>query len=324
MMTTAFGTDVLQRLPKSSRLSKEDISEVVSHDVSIPEMTLAEAGLKVQQELGHGNQSSVHLASKLIDGGFSCIKRFDKATFTPSSLEFLKEEYRVTKEVGSHSCITEAFQIFQDASFFYIELALYYGGDFTNLNQNAVRSGACCDEQWWINVFQQAMRGLAHLHGHSFMHCDVKEPNLMLKTNNYHEPEVVLIDFGIVQAAGVKRTAIFGTPGYIPPEVWDTKIWTPQGDAFSLGVVILQIMTDKVPDNHRPRCGVFIEKTETLKDIKVATQKRKPPVSSMLACGALWLQELTTKLLIKDVAQRPSVLEALAILESSVSRKALD
>jgi serine/threonine protein kinase len=147
------------------------------------------------------------------------------------------------------------------------------------------------------------------------MHCDVKEPNLMVKTDNYHEPEVVLIDFGIVQAANTKRTAIYGTPGYIAPEVWDTRMWTPQVDAFSLGVVILQVMTGKVPDSSRPCCGVFTENTKTLRDIKIATQTRKPDVGSMIACGTR-LRILTEGFLLKEASCRGTVPEALAFLSS--------
>jgi serine/threonine protein kinase len=311
-------TTACTEAPDTPRGAKKKRSEVVPHDIAIPEMTLLEAGLQIEKELGTGNQSSVHLASKLMDGSFTgmliegntCIKRFDKADCTPSSLTFLKEEFWATREFGSHPCITDAYQIFQDDSFFYIELPLFQGGDFIKLKQNATNSGACCDDNWWMTVFKQAMQGLAHLHEHGFMHCDVKEPNLMLKTDNYQEPEVVLIDLGIVQPANVKRSAIFGTPGYIPPEVWDTKVWTPQGDAFSLGVVVLQMMIDKVPDSDRPRCGIFTENTETFKDIRDATQTRDPQVSSMVGCGVR-LQELATQLLIKDPAQRPNVAEAL-------------
>jgi len=137
----------------------------------------------------------------------------------------------------------------------------------------------------------------------------------MLKTEDYREPEVVLNDFGIVQAADAKRTAIFGTPGYIAPEVWNTKVCTPQSDAFSFGVVILQILTDRVPDRHRPRCGIFTENTKTFSDIKVATQTREAQISLPVEYGAR-LQELTSKLLVKGSAQRPTVSEALSFLES--------
>jgi serine/threonine protein kinase len=279
-------------------------------------MTLIEAGLVLGKELGIGSQSAVHAAWKIRDGSFRCIKRFDKATTTQSSLQFLKEEYRVMEEVGSHPCITQAQRIFQDDSFFYIELPLYEGGDFSKLKQNAARSGVRCDRRWWTNIFQQALQGLVHLHSHEIVHCDVKEHNLMVKTDNYHVPEVVLIDFGIVQAGHAKRTAIYGTPGYIPPEVWDTRTWTPAGDAFSLGVVILQMVIGKVPDRSVPSYGVFTENAKNYADVKVATQTRNPDLSSMKVCGTR-VRILTEQLLIKDPAVRVRVSEALAFLELS-------
>ena len=47
----------------------------------------------------------------------------------------------------------------------------------------------------------------------------IEEQNLMVKNTNYLVPEVVLIDFGVAQEANNKRDVIYGTPGYIPPEV---------------------------------------------------------------------------------------------------------
>jgi serine/threonine protein kinase len=239
-------------------------------------------------------------------------------------LDFLKEEYRAMVEMGSHPCVQQAFQIFQDDSFVYIELPLYRGGNFSRLKQNAVSSGVRCNQAWWTNVFLQALRGLSHVHSHEFIHCDVKEPNLMVKTDNYHKPEVVLIDFGIVQRADTKRTAIYGTPGYIPPEVWDTRTWTAKGDAFSLGVVILQIMIGKIPDKNVPCFGVFTENTKTLTDIKAATQTRRP-LESTKATNELFasgprLRILAQKLLIKKATERIGVSEALACLESEANR----
>jgi len=303
--------------------SSSEGSEAVPHEASIPEMTLLQAGLELRQELGHGNQSSVHLAFAKTKGVLSCIKRFRKSASTPSSLEFMRDEYRVMQEVGMHPSIAQALRIFQDTTSFYIELPLYTGGDFRTLKRNALESGACSNDRWWDGIVGQILQGLSHLHGYGFVHCDVKESNLMLKTDNYHEPEAVLIDFGVVQALDAKRTAVFGTPGYIAPEVWDTKLWTPRADAFSLGVVILQIMLDRVPDSHRPRCGIFTENTQTFKDIKAATQTREPDLSGIRASFGKRLRqltELTEKLLVKDPSKRPSAIEASAILESGLEQ----
>jgi serine/threonine protein kinase len=129
------------------------------------------------------------------------------------------------------------------------------------------------------------------------MHCDIKEPNIMLKEEDLQEPEAVIIDLGVAQLASVKRTVIYGTPGYIPPEVWEGKNWYPSSDMFSLGVVIVQVLIGKA--------GIFTENTRTFKDVMKATRARLPPFELMpLEFPTLrWVAE---NLLAKDPQDRPS------------------
>ena len=51
----------------------------------------------------------------------------------------------------------------------------------------------------------------------------------MLKTENYHNPQVVVIDLGLSRAATSDIEGVGGTPGYIPPETWHTGKWYPRG-----------------------------------------------------------------------------------------------
>jgi serine/threonine protein kinase len=114
--------------------------------------------------------------------------------------------------------------------------------------------------------------------------------------------EVVIIDFGVAQRVGVeRRAAIYGTPGYIAPEVWDTKVWCPEGDMFSFGVVVVQVLLGK----ENAKFGVFTENTKTFKEVKEATQKRLPPLELMPAEFPS-LQWLAKHLLAKDSKDRPT------------------
>mmetsp|Transcript_69646 Transcript_69646/g.193845 ORF Transcript_69646/g.193845 Transcript_69646/m.193845 type:complete len:230 (+) Transcript_69646:2-691(+) len=117
------------------------------------------------------------------------------------------------------------------------------------------------------------------------MHCDIKEPNLMLKTPSFEQPEVVVIDFGVARAMTASDATICGTPGYIPPETWERGKWFPRGDVFSMGVCIVQLMTNKLPPVG-PRTpwtegGIFVEGALTNKEIAAATRQRQPPFHLM-------------------------------------------
>merc|ERR1719375_2042743 len=75
-----------------------------------------------------------------------------------------------------------------------------------------------------------------------FMHCDLKEANIMVKTKgDMMEPQLVLIDFGLANNFSGGLVA-GGTPGYIPPETWQKQYWVPKGDVFSMGVIFFQVL----------------------------------------------------------------------------------
>jgi hypothetical protein len=319
-ITTAIGSCYPEKSVPSTieDSSNEGSNAVPAHDeaaLTVTEKTLAAANLEIQSEVGFGNQSSVHLAKKVADGTFRCVKRFDKATLSSTGSKFMIEEYSFMQNIGEHPRIAQAFDMFQDASFFYIEMAFQHGGDFRSLKQNALEAGVTVTEEWWCKVFQQCLEGLAHIHREGFVHCDIKEPNLMLKTSTYQEPEVVIIDFGIVQALEESRTVVYGTPGYIAPEVFCSKTWCPKSDLFSLGVVIVQMLIDKIPNDRTPRVGIFTENTVNLREIRDATQSREAPLDAMPSCH-VHLQELAKQLLEKEPALRSNALQALSFLET--------
>merc|ERR1719265_849628 len=115
-------------------------------------------------------------------------------------------------------------------------------------------------QSWFRNIFSQAFQALGHMHRHAVMHCDIKEPNLMLRTKDYKSPLVVIIDLGLAKSFDVDQSG--GTPGYMPPEVVDlftggTGAWFPRGDVFSMGVTMFQVIADMVPDEKIGKMGMF-------------------------------------------------------------------
>jgi len=162
------------------------------------------------------------------------------------------------------------------------------------------------------------------------MHCDIKEPNIMLKTADYVKPEVVLIDFGVSKATTNASGVIGGTPGYMPPETVRTKKWFPRGDIFSMGVTIMQIMTDKIPpEGARTRYtpgGIFVEGCLSMEEIMQATQTREPPWE-LLPREMPGLNRLLRELLKKEMRFRPTapqVLDNSWFASSSVTVEAVE
>jgi serine/threonine-protein kinase len=99
-----------------------------------------------------------------------------------------------------------------------------------------------------IRLINQLASALSYVHNHSIVHRDVKPLNILIdKSNN-----VFLIDFGIavdlkIQTAQDVPSFILGSPAYLAPEQIVGNEITIQGDIYSLGIILYELLTNERP-----------------------------------------------------------------------------
>ncbi|MEJ7595146.1 MAG: serine/threonine-protein kinase [Planctomycetaceae bacterium] len=123
--------------------------------------------------------------------------------------------------------------------------------DGSPLSQFAVQDSGLTEQQI-ARIILQVAKAVAVAHGAGFIHRDLKPANIMINLNN----EPVILDFGL--ARRINRNddqrvtlagAIMGSPCYMSPEQVDgaeNRIG-PQSDIYSLGVILYELLTGRVP-----------------------------------------------------------------------------
>lgn len=109
-------------------------------------------------------------------------------------------------------------------------------------------------------IYQTAM-GLATAHDKGVVHRDIKPGNLMVTSRG----AIKIADFGIAlvtQDFSKKLTStgeFVGTPGYLSPEVCLGKPVDSRSDIFSLGIVLFEMLTGRMPFTDESPLGLMLE-----------------------------------------------------------------
>jgi serine/threonine protein kinase len=122
------------------------------------------------------------------------------------------------------------------------------------------RDGKLRPEQAARVILQTAM-GLASAHDKGVVHRDIKPGNLMVTSRG----AIKIADFGIAlvtQDFSKKLTStgeFVGTPGYLSPEVCLGKPVDSRSDIFSLGIVLFEMLTGRMPFTDESPLGLMLE-----------------------------------------------------------------
>ena len=154
-----------------------------------------------------------------------------------------------------------------------------------------------------LDIAIQTAQGLKAAHQKEITHRDIKPANLMLTK----EAQVKIMDFGLAQLADrsqlTKTTTMLGTPAYMSPEQARGERTDRRTDIWSLGVVIYEMVTGRLPfEGERQEAVVYAIGNE-----------QQEPITALRAGLPMELERIVGKALAKEREERYQHVEEMIV-----------
>ena len=252
---------------------------------------------KVKKLLGEGSFGKAFLCSRDSDEDLCVIKQIKVEDMTKQEKDDVINESTILSKLD-HPNIIKFFEFFESSKpklTFNIVTEYADGGDLSEKIKEQNKTPF--KESDILDYFTQICLALKHIHEKKIIHRDLKSGNVFLMKSGL----VKLGDFGIAKTfknTMDKAKTMVGTPYYLSPEIIQGKPYDNKSDIWSLGVLLYEMMTFKMP---------FEANTLPMLSMKIMRGNYTPP-SSMYTKD---LREIVSKCLMVDPSRRPSIREIL-------------
>ena len=200
---------------------------------------------EVLEKVGNGGMATVYKARDKVLNRFVAVKVLRDEYTTDS--DFIKRFNTEAQSAASlqHPNIVSIYDVGheEENNLYYIVMELIKGKTLKEIiNKDGVLSW-----KWAVNIAIQIASALDVAHKNGIIHRDIKPHNIIITEDGVAK----VTDFGIAKAVSNSTITAFGTTigsvHYFSPEQAKGSITDAKSDLYSLGVVMYEMLTGKVP-----------------------------------------------------------------------------
>ena len=198
---------------------------------------------QIIRTIGEGGMANVYLAYDTILEREVAVKvlRGDLA----NDEKFVKRFQREAKAASSlnHPNIVEMYDVGEDDGNYFIVMEYVNGKTLKSL----IKKRGALSLSETIDIMLQLTSGIAVAHDSYIIHRDLKPQNVMI----LEDGRVKITDFGIAVALNsvelTQTNSVMGSVHYLPPEQANGSGATVKSDIYSLGILMYELLTGKLP-----------------------------------------------------------------------------
>lgn len=230
---------------------------------------------EIIERIGVGGMAIVYKAKDLLLNRVVTIKVL-REQFA-SDDDFVRRFRREAQSAASlsHPNIVSIYDVGKDGDTEYIVMEYVEGQNLKEL----IRNYAPLSSEQSINLAMQIAQAIRHAHEHNIIHRDIKPHNILVTADG----RLKVTDFGIaraVSAATMTHTGdIVGSVHYLSPEQAKGVQTNEQSDLYSLGIILYELLTGKVPYDGETPIAIALKH---LQEQPVPPSKLNPRISQEL------------------------------------------
>ena len=195
-------------------------------------------------KVGNGGMATVYKAKDTLLNRFVAVKIL-RDEFTTDQ-EFIKRFEAEAQAAASitHPNIVSVYDVGNQDNLYYIVMELIQG---KTLKEIILEEGGPLPWKWSVNIAIQIASALEVAHKNNVIHRDIKPHNIIITEDGVAK----VTDFGIAKAVSNSTITAFGTTigsvHYFSPEHARGGFTDAKSDLYSLGVVMYEMLTGKLP-----------------------------------------------------------------------------
>lgn len=208
---------------------------------------------EIVSKIGAGGMSDVYKAKDHVLGRFVAIKVL-KPEFSEDRGFVAKFRTEAQSAAGlEHPNIVNIYDVGSEEGLHYIVMEYVEG---ITLKTYIEKKGQLSFKEA-VSIAIQVARGIEAAHNKQIIHRDIKPQNIMIST----EGKVKVMDFGIARAASSNTVSsdVMGSVHYSSPEQARNGFVDGRSDIYSLGIVMYEMVTGRVPFDGDTTVAVAIQ-----------------------------------------------------------------